>query len=137
MLQIGAIIHGCGKFISTRNIGICAYNIIMATEIIGLSHEERELIAKVVRNHEDEYNYSDSGTKVAKLTAMLSLANALDASHRQKLSDSRMAVKDGELIITANYMEDISLELMEVTMCENFFEEIFGIKPILKKKRRG
>ncbi len=82
-------------------------------------------------------DYVDDDTRVAKLTALLRLANALDTGHKQKVSDCRMSVKNGELVITANYTGDISLELLSVAMCERFFEEIFGIKPVLKKKRRG
>ena len=104
---------------------------------ICLSHEEREMIAKVVRSHAVEYDYVDDDTRVAKLTALLRLANALDTGHKQKVSDCRMSVKNGELVITASYTGDISLELLRVALCERFFEEIFGIKPVLKKKRRG
>ncbi len=31
----------------------------------------------------------------------------------------------------------MSVELLAVGLCQDFFEEIFGIKPVLKKKRRG
>lgn len=137
LLQIAAILHGCGKFISTRNTGASAYNIIMATEIIGLSHEERKLVANVVRCYGEEFDYDDEDTRVAKLTALLRMANALDRSHKQKTQDCRMSVKNGELVITTTYDGDISLELFAVTFCGDFFEEIFGIKPVLKKKRRG
>lgn len=38
------------------NVGECSYQIIMATEIIGLSHKEREMVAYIVRfNHDDFY----------------------------------------------------------------------------------
>lgn len=137
LLQIAAILHGCGKFISTRNTGASAYNIIMATEIIGLSHEERQLVANVVRCYEEEFDYEDDDTRVAKLTALLRMANALDQSHKQKAESCRMNVKNGELVIAVTHDGDISLELFAVTSCGDFFEEIFGIKPVLKKKRRG
>ena len=137
LLQIAAILHGCGKFISTRNTGTSAYNIIMATEIIGLSHEERELVANVVRRCGEEYDYVDNDTRVAKLTALLRMANALDRGHKQKAENCRMNIKNGELVVTAGYDGDISLELFAVSACGDFFEEIFGIKPVLKKKRRG
>lgn len=137
LLQIAAILHGCGKFISTRNTGTSAYNIIMATEIIGLSHEERELVANVVRCYGEEYDYVDNDTRVAKLTALLRMANALDRGHKQKAENCRMNIKNGELVVTAGYDGDISLELFAVSACGDFFEEIFGIKPVLKKKRRG
>ena len=38
LLQIAVILHGCGKYISLSNVAECSYRIIMATEIIGLSH---------------------------------------------------------------------------------------------------
>lgn len=137
LLQIAAIIHGCGKFISTRDTGTSAYNIIMATEIIGLSHEERKLVANVVRSRGEDFDYVGDDTRVAKLTALLSLANNLDRSHKQKTVGCRMAVRDQELVIATGYDGDISLELFAVSMGADFFEEIFGIRPVLKKKRRG
>ena len=41
LLQIAVTLHGCGKFISIRNSNESSYNLIMSTEIIGLSHLER------------------------------------------------------------------------------------------------
>ena len=49
LLQISVILHNCGKFISLEDVSDCAFNIIMATEIIGLSHSEREMIAYTVK----------------------------------------------------------------------------------------
>src|SRR5699024_7938907 len=49
LLQISVILHNCGKFISLEDVSECAFNIIMATEIIGLSHAEREMIAYTVK----------------------------------------------------------------------------------------
>ena len=137
LLRIAAIIHGCGKFISTRNVSASAYNIVMATEILGLSHEERKLVAEVVRSHEQEFDYVEEDTRAAKLTALLRLANALDSSHKQKTAECKMTVKNGELVIACSYDGDISVELLAVGLCQDFFEEIFGIKPVLKKKRRS
>ena len=74
---------------------------------------------------------------MAKLTALLRMANALDRGHKQKAENCRMNIKNGELVVTAGYDGDISLELFAVSACGDFFEEIFGIKPVLKKKRRG
>ena len=35
LLQLCAILHDCGKYISMQNLSECSYNIIMSTEIIG------------------------------------------------------------------------------------------------------
>ncbi len=56
-LKIAAILHDCGKYISMVNIGENSYNIIMATEIIGLSHMERMLVANIVRYNHTEFVY--------------------------------------------------------------------------------
>lgn len=147
LLRIATILHDCGKFISMKNPSQCAYNIIMATEIIGLSHAEREIIANVVRYNSEEFDYNqvqmesdsprDFGTiLIAKLTAMLRLSNAMDRSHEQKLLDAKIAIKNGELVVSTDFDGDIGLEAVAFRHKADFFEEIFGIRPVLKQKRR-
>jgi len=155
LLQIAAILHACGKFISMRKPSESAYSIIMSTEIIGLSHMEREIIANVVRynglefdynrvqlneelfrNTKGELSHEDITILIAKLTAILRLANSMDRSHKQKLSDSRMNVKEGKLVVTTSYEGDMTLEALSFNQKADFFEEIFGIRPVLRQKRR-
>ena len=47
-LQIAAILHNCGKFVNMKDVSLISYHIVMATEILGLSHKEREEIANAV-----------------------------------------------------------------------------------------
>lgn len=155
LLQISAILHACGKFINMKSTSESAYNIIMATEIIGLSHLEREIIANVVRYNIQEFDYNAVPVKaelyrnfkaasnrndvtilIAKLTAILRLANSMDRSHKQKLTNCKMYIKDGKLVITTDYDGDITLETVAFSQKADFFEEIFSIRPILKQKRR-
>ncbi len=136
LLRIAAILYGCGKYVTMRNFADCSYNIIMSTEIIGLSQNERELVANVVRHYQDEYEYDEADIRTAKLTAMLRLAVALDVSYKQKLAGCRMGVRGDNLVISTEYPGDLSLEAMTVGVCAGFFEEIFGIQPMLKQKRR-
>lgn len=56
-MQISVILHNCGKFISLEDVSDCAFNIIMATEIIGLSHSEREMIAYTVKFNTSPFVY--------------------------------------------------------------------------------
>ncbi len=154
LLQIAVIIHGCGKFISVRNASECAYNIVMSTEIIGISHLEREIIANVLRYNVRDFDYDRirmeteldavSGNfasykevtiLIAKLTAILRLADSMDRGHKQKLRDCKMAVKEGKLLVNVNYHGDISLDALAFEQRSGFFEEIFGIRPVLKQKR--
>ena len=147
LLTIATILHDCGKYISLVYLGDCSYNIIMSTEIIGLSHLEREIVANVVRfNHEEfEYYGSDTGyfkgfskedyLRVAKLTAIIRVANGLDRTHKQKFKDVTVSLKDKGLVINVDTTADITLEKGLFTNRAEFFKEVFGIEPIIRQKK--
>lgn len=156
LLQIAAILHACGKFISITGCSESSYQIVMATEIIGLSHLEQEIVANVVCYNIQEYAYDDvelssdpsqsegsakSGREIknviAKLTAILRLANSMDRGHRQKLADCRLSVRDNELVVTTAYAGNMMSEVYSFNQKADFFEEIFGIRPVIRQKRRS
>lgn len=146
LLQLSARLHDCGKYISMVNLGKCSYNIIMSTEIIGLSHKEREIVANVVKyNHEPFVYYNaavgesaldeDAYLVVAKLTAILRVANGLDRSHKQKFKDIKTVVKDERLVIQVETAADITLERGLFTKRADFFEEVYSIRPVIRQKK--
>ena len=143
LLQISTILHDCGKYISMRTPGECAYNIIMSTEIIGVSHKEREIIANVVKYNTMEFDYTaDSYTLnkdmriiIAKLTAILKIGNAMDRGHKQKFKDIRVSIKDQQMFLTTDSSENIMLEESLFKQKADFFEEVYGIRPVLRKKK--
>jgi len=147
LLQISVLLHDCGKYINMAHSSECSYNIIMATEIIGLSHREREMVANIVRfnsGHIFEFEELAAGStlersdymKIAKLTAILRVANAMDRSHKQKIKDVRVTLKDNHTMqILVDTAEDLTLEQALFYEKSEFFEEVFSIKPILKAKK--
>ena len=147
LLQVATMLHDCGKYISMVNLGDCSYNIIMSTEIIGLSHKERHIVANVVRyNHEDFDHYGSNSPyieglshgdylRVAKLTAILRVTNGLDRTHKQKFKDIKVSLKGKEMIINIDSGADITLEKGLFTNRAAFFEEVFGVRPIIRQKR--
>ena len=147
LLQIATILHDCGKYISLVYLGDCSYNIIMSTEIIGLSHVERAIVANVVRfNHESFEYYSENSKffdglsredylRIAKLTAIIRIANGLDRTHKQKFRDVTVELKERELVINVDTAADITLEKGLFTNRADFFEEVFGVKPVIRQKK--
>lgn len=144
LLQIATILHDCGKYISFSESPNNAYNIIMSSEIIGLSHREREIVALTVLYNTlpiDSYDNLQSKIDkqgyitVAKLSAILRVANALDQSHKQKFKNIRISLKERELNIIVETLEDISLEQALFENKTAYFEKVFSIKPVLKEKR--
>ncbi|GHU44117.1 exopolyphosphatase [Clostridia bacterium] len=144
LLSVATILHDCGRYISMTEQAECSYQIIMASEIIGMSHLEREIVASTVKyNAEPLVPYEELMGKmdqksymvVAKLSAILRVANVLDRSHRQKLSKIRAMLKDRELIITAESRENIVLEKSLFSSYAVAFEKVFSVKPVLREKR--
>ena len=149
LLQIAALLHDCGKYISMEKVSECSYQIIMSTDIIGLSSLERQMIACAVRFNNSAFVYYDelysmgiaidreSYIKVVKMTAILRLANAMDRSHYQKVKGIKAVLKDRELQMIVDSAQDISLELGLLKDKEAFFEEVFGIRLVLRRKGRA
>lgn len=141
-LRLAAILHDCGRYISMVNTGETSYDIIMATEIIGLSHGEREIVANIVRFSHGSYVYHgqpgmdrETYLKVAKLTAILRLSNGLDRSYRQKVKGIKAVLTDNQLLLTVDASEDITLEKGFFKERTEFFREVFSVEPILKQKK--
>lgn len=144
LLQIGVILHGCGAYVNMEQTRENSYKIIMSTEIIGISHRERVIVANIVRYNseyfppyeeiEDEISREDYIT-IVKLCAILKLANVLDKSNTQKIKYVTITLKENSLLIVAHTMADITLEKGLFHRKADVFEEAFGIRPVLKKKK--
>lgn len=146
LLRIAALLHDCGKYISLSSVAVSSYNIVMATEIIGLSHVEREMIANIVKYNHLDFDYYGELSKsttldrksyliIAKLTAILRVANALDKSHKQKFKDIKATLKDNILTIMVDNNVDITLEKGLFQDKADFFEEVYSVRPVIKQKR--
>ena len=70
------------------------------------------------------------------MTAILRVANALDRSHKQKAESIKATVKEKELIITIDTQEDMILEEGLLKEKADFFEEVFSIRPVLRRKNK-
>lgn len=146
LLRIAVILHGCGKYISMSDGAECSYHIIMAMDIIGLSDEEKEIIANVAKYNTlpmEDYDAigreslmtRDTYLTIVKLTAILRIVNSLDRSHRQKMKNAKLVLRDRELTINITSNEDLTLEKKDFKEKALFFEEVFSVKPVLHQKK--
>ncbi len=147
LLQIAVLLHDCGKYINMSQSSECSYSIIMATEMIGLSHMEREIVANIVQFNSGRLKPFEElvGNSllerseyitIVKLTAILRIANAMDRSHKQKIKNIRIHIKDNHTMqILVDTAEDLTLEQAMFQEKADFFEEVYSVKPILKVKK--
>lgn len=146
LLQLAAILNDCGRYISLINVGQSSYNIVMATEMIGLSHVERMIVAYVVKYSTETFEYyqtigvetmldQESYLKIAKLTAILRLVEGLDISHKEKCKEIKVSLKEDVMTITIETNADMTLERGLLDRSASFFEEVYHIKPVIKQKK--
>ena len=143
-LQIAAILHECGNFINLHDGAKNSYFIVANTEIIGLSHKERMEVANIVKYNVHYLPSRDliahelgdcDYIVIAKLAAILRIANILDKSHMQKIEDIFVTIKDNQMIITAKTYDDLTLEAGLFESRADFFEKVYGIRPVLRLRR--
>ena len=46
-----------------------------------------------------------------------------------------MVIKNNKLVINTDYVGDVMLEALSIEEKADFFEEIYGIRPVLKQKK--
>jgi len=144
LMQLAAILHEVGKFVAARNYSDASYDIIKKTKLIGLSEEELNIVALVVRlyskgNMYDSYYYSllqpSEKVVVSKLTAILKLADSLDAAHKEKISKMSVVLHPDSLHISCESPKDMSFEEWAFEHRRELFEEVMGINPVLRVRR--
>ena len=145
LLQVAAILHDVGKFININHHNHHSYDIITGVDITGLSQLETEIVANLAMYHSLKVpspldaNYTRlnlyNRVLVSKLTAILRLADALDRSHTQKFSEIGTKITDNELVIMISTDTNIDLEQWSFNEKGAFFEEVFGIKAVIRQKK--
>lgn len=134
ILQMAAILHDVGKYVSLMYPSEASFNIILTTEIIGISHEERTMVANIVKYNVLDLDYQEMSLTASKLTSILRLANALDRSHKQKMKDLRATLEGNKLILSTSTYEDMTLEYGLFEEKTELFREIYGVKPVIRQR---
>ena len=137
LLQIASLLHHCGRFINMGRPGTTSYEIIRATEIVGLSEEDHSLVCAVLKIGSERPNLKTVPMKAAKFSAVIRLADALDRSSRQKAGNLKVRLEDEErLTVYAGAAEDLTLERLSFERNSGLFRELFGIEPVFRQKRK-
>ena len=136
LLQLGVILHGCGAYINALHARECSYHILLSTEIIGISHKERLIVANMIRYNDESFpsfeeldgDFSrEEYITIVKLNAILKIANVLDKSNRQKIKNVGVSERNGILTITADTMADITLEC-EACHGKRFKQDVLDVE---------
>ena len=141
LLELAAILHDCGHYVTAKQHLQGSFDLIKDTDIYGLTDEEMLLTAFVARYNEyDVPNHKDAAFAaldernqliVSKLVAIFRLANALDKSQKQKLTDLKVRLERDRLTISSQSDANLYLEQWAFNQCAPYFKEVFGYSPEL------
>ena len=143
LLRGAAILHDIGKYICMRSHSLYSYQLIMATDILGFSDHDKEIIALAAYYHANKL-YAPENSKapavakdmvavVAKIAAIIRIADAMDRSYLQKIKGCSVVVKDNILQVFAASSVDMALEEWTFAAKADFFEEVYGLKALLER----
>jgi len=143
LVEVASIVHDIGNYVAARGHHRHAYYLLVNSEVFGLSKMDLEIVANVARYHRKGAPQSDHPAYAAlpraarltvnRLSAIIRVADALDKAHAQRIQNPRITVEEGELRIDVETAEDIALERLTLDQKGSLFEEVFGLKPVLRE----
>lgn len=141
LLRVAALLHDIGVFVSSNSHHKHSEYLINASDIFGLRTEEKAIVACVARYHRrstPQVTHAGYGSlsrqdraTVAKLAALLRVADALDRSHSGRVELVAVALQPDELRLGLRSNEDLALERLAMRTKGTLFEEVFGRKVVL------
>lgn len=143
ILYVAALLHEIGMFVNAASHHKHSLYLITNSELFGLRTRDLALIGLVARYHRrsspkpshEQYAVLDREQRiaVAKLAAILRVADALDRSRSQRIQRLQCRCEDGRLLVAIPDVDDLSLEELALKEKGPLFEEIFGIPVLLRK----
>ena len=141
LLRASALLHDVGDFVRYDGHHKHSFYLIAHSDIMGLSRDERSIVANVARYHRksppdpSHPNFreleKDARAKVRMLAAILRVADALDREHLGKVERLRGAVVGKKLVLTLDGEEDRTLEEWTLGVKSEMFREVFLLEVVL------
>ena len=142
ILRVAAILHDIGDFVNARSHHKHTQYIIDNSDLMGLTVEDKALVALIARYHRradpstNHASFKALGNKargrVRMLTAILRIADALDRGHSAKLSSLKVAAKGETVTLLIKAVDDPSLEAWTLDRKGSLFREVFEKKLALE-----
>jgi exopolyphosphatase/guanosine-5'-triphosphate,3'-diphosphate pyrophosphatase len=141
LLQVAAILHEVGTYVSPRAHHKHSEYLILNSEVFGLDRLDVTIVALVARYHRhsgpvpDHPSYAALGTedriRVCKLAALLRVADALERTHAQRVSQIEVRRESGKLRLRLPGLADAAVERLAMASKADLFEQVFGLSVVI------
>ncbi len=137
LLEVAALLHDIGHFIGATDHHKHGYYIFTANPLIGLHERQQQIVANIIRYHrksapsiQDE-NFRTMQPKdrliTTKLSALMRLADGLDVSHTQHITNVLVEKEKKGWQMTIKGKGDQTLAIWALEKRRSLFQDVFGI----------
>ncbi len=143
LLRGTALLHDVGKFVNLRSHSRYSFDLIRSSDILGFSEQDRRVIA--LASYYSAHQLFELGNKqaprvpvrlvplVAKLAAIVRLADALDRSYLQKVKRCQVSIHDKVMTIAVDTPVNFSLEEWTFASKTDAFNAVYGLEARLER----
>ena len=147
VLEISALLHDVGHFVSRKSHHRHGEYLIRNGEIPGLRGWRRDMVAAVVRYHNSKsepelehasYAALDSERRrhARLLTSLLRIAEKLESEHAQRIAGVDVQISGHKAIFVIRAMDGTRLDLSGLERKSRLFEREFHLKPEFRRAQR-
>jgi exopolyphosphatase / guanosine-5'-triphosphate,3'-diphosphate pyrophosphatase len=141
LLQVAAILHEVGTYVSPRAHHKHSEYLILNSEVFGLDRMDVTIVALVARYHRhacpqlEHAGYAalspDDRIRVSKLAALLRVADALERTHAQRVSQIEFRRDGNRLHVRLPGVADAAVERLAMAAKADLFELVFGLAVVV------
>lgn len=141
LLTLAALLHDIGSFVSNRSHHKHSMYLIENSDIFGMGSRDKLITALIARYHRrsipmamhEGYELLDREDRmaVAKLAAILRIADALDRSHEQRVKNIDITIQGRDLVIRIPGLHDLAVERLALEQKGEMFSQIYGLDVVL------
>ena len=145
LLEVAALLHNVGHFINSKSHHKHSMYLIRNVDLFGLGEEDLLRVALVARYHRratprtthEFYGTLDADGRVtvAKLSAILRVADALARSESSRTPEIVCRRENGRFEISLPSVEDLSLEELALKQKGSMFQDVYGMQVVLRRTR--
>ncbi len=144
LLEVAAILHDIGMFVTPTNYHKHSSYLVDAAEIFGLRKQDKNMVSSLVRYHRGMHPQAThepymslprvDRSSVSKLAAILRVADALDKGRQQKIRNFGFEKTDDNYVIwVPEELGDMTIERDSLVKRGVLFSEVFGAGITLKQ----
>ncbi len=145
LLRCAAILHDIGAYVNARAHHKHSMYLIANSDLFGLTRHDMQIVAVVSRYHRKAVPSPshpefaslalEDRMRVAKLAAILRVADSLERTHRDAPRRMEFRREADRFVILVHDMEDLTMERVVLRTKGNLFADVFGLTPDVRELR--